>query len=223
MCWIPHEGADNSSGGQVWIPAGKWGTLEGSLLHMSYGMSSLFLTMSETVDGSVQGGVVRLPLQFRSGIMRGRFNPLDGNLYVMGLRGWQTNGLKWGCFQRVRYLGGTVHLPGQVRVTKEGIFIQFQCPIDPSVEADDFSVDQWNYRWSAEYGSKHYMPSSPNKIGDDSVKIKSLQLQPDKKTVFLEIPNLKPVMQMKIKYKIKAADGAKMNQEIFSTINAEPK
>ena len=223
MCWIPHENADNSSGGQVWIPAGKWGTLEGSLLHMSYGMSSLFLTLSETVDGAVQGGVIRLPLQFRSGIMRARFNPLDGNLYVMGMRGWQTTGLKWGCLQRVRYLGGTVHLPSQLRVNKDGIFIQFQCPIDASLEADDFSVDQWNYRWSAEYGSKHYLPSSPNKIGDDSVKIKSVQLQPDKKTVFIEIPNLKPVMQMKIKYKIKAADGTKLNQEIFNTINAEPK
>ena len=223
MCWIPHDGADNSSGGQVWIPAGQWGTLGGSLLHLSYGTSSVFLTMSEVVDGVAQGGVVKLPLQFRSGIMRARFNPLDKSLYVSGCRGWQTTGLKWGCLQRVRYLGGPVHLPGQVRVNKDGVYIQFQCPVEKSIDVDDFSVDEWNYKWSAEYGSAHYMVSNPGKVGDDSIRIKSAQVLPDKNTVFFEIPNLKPVMQMRIKYKIKAADGTKMNQEIFNTINAEPK
>ncbi|MEI6541736.1 MAG: hypothetical protein WCO86_19765 [Planctomycetota bacterium] len=214
--------ADNSSGGQVWVPAGKWGPMEGSLLHMSYGTSGLFMTLSEVVDGVPQGGVVRLPLQFKSGIMRGRFNPVDGHLYVSGLRGWQTTGLKWGCLQRVRYTGGTPHIPSGIRVNKDGIYIPFYCEMDPSLDGDDFNVEQWNYKWSAEYGSAHYMPNA-NKIGDETVKIKSAQLLPDKKTVFLEIPNLKPVMQLRIRYKAKSADGAKMSQEIYSTINVQPK
>ena len=222
MCWLPHEGVDNSSGGQVWVPAGLWGPLEGSLLHMSYGTSSLFLTMSETVDGIAQGGAVRIPLMFRSGIMRARFNPKDGNLYVSGLRGWQTTGLKWGCLQRVRYIPGIVHLPAQIRVNKDGVYIQFHCAIDKGLEADDFNVEQWNYRWTSAYGSAHYSASNPNKEGEDTVKIKSVQLLPDNKTVFLEIPNLKPVMQMKIKYNIKSADGVKLNQQIYNTINVQP-
>ncbi len=226
MCWIPHDevGAivDNSSGGQVWVPPGTWGPLEGSLLHMSYGTSSLFLAMYETIDGVAQGGVVRFPLSFRSGIMRARFNPRDGQLYVSGLRGWQTNGLKYGCLQRVRYVGGTVHMPSQIRVNKDGVYISFFCELDKELDTDDFSVEQFNYFWSSAYGSKHYMVSNPKKEGEDTVKVKAARVLPDKKTVFLEIPNLKPVMQMRIKFNIKAADGFKMNQQIFNTINMQP-
>jgi hypothetical protein len=227
LCWIPHNlNIDNSSAGQVWVSGGKWGPLEGSLLHMSYGQSSLFLVLHETVDGFPQGGVVKLPLQFKSGLMRGRFNPLDGQLYVTGLRGWQTTGLKWGCFQRVRFAGDAVHLPSALNVTREGIRISFHCPIDKSFDAEDFSVDQWNYKWSEKYGSDHYLPSSsgeragPNAA--EPVGIKSAQLLPDKKTVLLTIPGLRPVMQMHIRYSLKCTDGTRMKQDIYSTINALP-
>jgi len=224
ICWIPHNtGIDNSSGGQVWVTGGKWGPLEGSLLHLSYGQSALFLTMYEMVDGIPQGGVVRFPLQFKSGIMRARFNPRDGQLYVCGLQGWQTTGIKFGCFQRVRYVGGTVHMPSAIHVTKDSIAISFYCPLE-KCEPDDFSIEQWNYRWTEKYGSEHYAPSTPNKEGTfDTPEVKAVQLSSDKKTVTLQIPNLKPVMQMKIKYTLKAADGVKMkNQEIYNTINVVP-
>jgi hypothetical protein len=222
ICWIPHEGVDNSSGGQVWVTSNRFGPLEGSLLHMSYGMSSLFLVMHETMGGLPQGGVVKLPLQFRTGIMRGRFNPRDGQLYVCGVRGWQTTGLKWGALQRVRYTGGPVYLPRQVSVTPEGVAIAFTTELDKSIDPDDFKVEQWNYRWSSNYGSKHYLPGNPDKVGEEPVDVKDATLLPDKKTVLLRIPNLKPVMQMRIRYKVKSADGVTLKQEIFNTINAVP-
>ena len=37
--------------------------------------------------------------------MRARFNAADGQLYVCGLKGWQTRATKDGIFQRVRYTG----------------------------------------------------------------------------------------------------------------------
>ena len=43
-----------------------------------------------------------------------------------------------------------------------------------------------------------------------------------KKTVTLELGSLKPVMQMKIKYNIKAASGTDLKQEIHNTINKVP-
>src|SRR2546422_7240220 len=33
--WLPKE-ADNSAGGQVWVPKGQWGALGGQMLHLSY-------------------------------------------------------------------------------------------------------------------------------------------------------------------------------------------
>ena len=47
------------------------------------------LVMTDETGGVTQGGVVRFPLSFASGIMRARFNPRDGQLYVSsGLGHW---------------------------------------------------------------------------------------------------------------------------------------
>ena len=47
--------------------------------------------LPEEVNGQMQGGAVRFPWHFNSGSMRARFNPVDGQLYVCGFQGWQTN------------------------------------------------------------------------------------------------------------------------------------
>src|SRR5262245_41115245 len=89
ICWLPMS-MDNSSGGQAWVPSDKWGPFKGHLLHTSYGKATLFHVLMETIDGQVQGGVWQFPLKFDSGIMRARFHPRDGQLYLSGLKGWQT-------------------------------------------------------------------------------------------------------------------------------------
>ncbi|MEO6035568.1 MAG: DUF6797 domain-containing protein, partial [Verrucomicrobiota bacterium] len=89
MAWLP-QNMDNSSGGQVWAPGKKWGPLSDHLLFMSYGKCTLFEVMPEVVDGTRQASMVQLPLKFNSGLMRGRVNPRDGQVYLSGLRGWQT-------------------------------------------------------------------------------------------------------------------------------------
>jgi hypothetical protein len=110
LCWLP-TGVDNSAGGQTWVTSDKWGPLAGHLLHTSYGQSSLLSVLYEDAGGDVQGGVVRFPLTFDSGVMRPRFNPKDGQLYVCGMKGWQTNAAKDACFQRVRYTGKPANMP----------------------------------------------------------------------------------------------------------------
>ena len=46
-----------------------------------------------------------------------------------------------------------------------------------------------------------------------------MKLSGDKKSVFLEVPGLKPVMQMRIKMDVKGADGSELPKEIANTIN----
>ena len=53
--------------------------------------------------------------------------------------------------------------------------------------------------------------------------MKSATLSEDGKTVTLKIDNLQPVMQMKIAYNLKAADGAKVQNAIYNTINVVTK
>ena len=87
--------------------------------------------------------------------MRARFHPKDGQLYVAGLRGWQTTGLKNGCFQRVRYTGAPVNMPIAMHARKDGIEIQFTDSLDTQAAADpeNWNIEVWNYIWSSAYGS----------------------------------------------------------------------
>jgi hypothetical protein len=190
----------------------------------------------------IQGGVVQFPLKFQSGIMRARFHPLDGQLYVAGLRGWQTTGLKNGAFQRVRYTGAPVRMPIALHAKKGGIEIQFTSSLNTQSAADpeNWNLEAWNYIWSAAYGSPEVstsiQPEKPGEVGKDgtaeftkaqmarkghdTITVKSVKIGTDDRTVFLEIPDLKPVMQMSIKYQLKAADGTDINGEIVNTIHA---
>ena len=221
ICWLPHGTTDNSCGGQAWVPDDRWGPFKGQLLHLSYGKSSLFLVPFETVEGVAQGGAVRMPLQFDSGVMRARFNKIDGQLYLAGLKGWQTNATKDGCFQRVRFTGKPIAIPSELHFTDAGIHVGFSAALDEKEATDpqNYTVEQWNYKWSDEYGSAEYKPSEPGAKGHDPVEIKSVKLSADKRTVVLETASLAPVMQIKIKFGIKAADGAEVNNEIYGTIN----
>jgi hypothetical protein len=223
LCWLPYAW-DNSSGSQVWVTGDKWGKdFAGDLLHLSYGKCALFkVLIDRTEGGEVQGGLMRFPLKFDSGVMRGRFNPADGQLYLCGLRGWQTEAATDACFQRVRYTGKPVYMPDGLRVRPGGIELTFTQPLDPELanDAGSFGVEQWNYHWTGNYGSDEISVKNPANKGRDPVEVKSAKLLADRKTVFLEIPDLRPVMQMLIKYDLEAEDGTVMTDEVALSVNA---
>lgn len=223
LCWIPYD-KDNSTGSQTFVTGGKWGPLEGRMLSTSYGKARLFECVWEESEGMVQGGTIQLPLNFESGIMRLRFNPVDGQLYVCGLKGWETNAGRDGCLQRVRYTGKQVGLPCDLHVLKDAIAITFTCALDPKTANDEqsFGVEQYNYRWTSKYGSEKYKVSDPKQIGSDEVEVKSARLQPDGRTIILQIPGLRPVMQMSIQIHLNALDGKSIECEVDNTINHVP-
>jgi hypothetical protein len=226
LCWLPMS-LDPSSGSQTWVPERdtRWGPLAGQMLHTSYGSASLMLVMTDEVDGVPQAGVVRFPLSFPSGVMRARFNPRDGQLYLCGLRAWQTRGTQDGLFCRVRYAGKPVAMPCATHVVPGGLEITFTQPLDPDTanDPDSFAAEQWNYRWTEAYGSPEYSVKNPTKPGHDDVTIKSARLKDDGRTVFLSMPDIKPVMQMAVKYDLDTKDGgAGTKGEIFLTINRAP-
>jgi len=223
ICWLPMN-MDNSSGGQVWATTDKWGPLKNHMLFTSYGRGTLFHVMTEEVDGVTQAGMVRFPLKFQTGLMRGRVNPKDGQVYVSGLRGWQTDGTKDGGFYRVRYTGKPVHTPLELHALKDGLQIQFTGVMDAASATDvaNYSIEEWDYTYSGNYGSPEVSVADPKIKKHDKVEIKSARLANDGKTVLLEIPGLQPVNQMKIKMSLKAADGTTVNQEIHNTINKVP-
>jgi hypothetical protein len=222
LCWIPYD-QDNSGGGQLW-GSEKWGPFKDELFHLSYGKCIVFHVMREMVGDVIQGGVVKFPFKFLSGSMRGRFNPVDGQMYFVGMRGWQTDASRDGCFQRIRYTGKPINMPLRAKVTATSIAITFTDKLDPETAgaADSYTAVWCNIRWTADYGSPEFWVSEPNKKGREPLPIKGAELSADGKTVTLSFDGLKPVHHLVIKYKIRGADGAPINQEFDYTINKIP-
>jgi hypothetical protein len=193
------------------------------MLHLSFGRCTANLVLMENVNGVDQAGILKLDLPtFLSGSMRGRFNPRDGHLYLTGLDGWQTAAIRDGCFQRVRATGKPIYLPVDLKVKETGIEITFSQPLDAqdATKLANWDIQQWNYRWTSEYGSDHYRVTKPDEVGHDSVPISAIEISPDRRTVTFKVNDLKPVMQMQITGKIKAADGTLVPVQLFPTIHA---
>ena len=245
LCWFPKE-VDNSSGGQVWVTSDKFGPWKDRLLHLSYGTCSLFGVLPQEVvfrgQPQMQGGVARFNVDFASGAMRARFNLKDGQLYVTGLRGWQTTATQNGCFQRVRYTGAATRMPIGLAASKKGIKIDFTCELEAKAAADagNWNLELWNYVWSSAYGSPdvstldakvaatelgndgklQFSKAQMSERKHDPLVVKSATLSADRRSVFLEIPDLRPAMQMQLKYEVKSADGAELRGQVTNTIHA---
>ncbi|HXT38461.1 MAG TPA: DUF6797 domain-containing protein [Candidatus Angelobacter sp.] len=224
LMWFAYREYDNSTGGQAWVTSDKWGPFQGELLHTSYGKCALYLIAKEQVSNLMQGGAVRFPLKFGSSAMRPRFNPGDGQLYVCGLQGWQTEAAKLSGFDRVRYTGKPVYMARGLKVDKTGVHITFTQPLDAREAADpqNYSGKRWNYRRTSNYGSDEYSVADPNRKGRDTLNIKAANLSNDGKTVTLAVDDLRPANVEIIRFNLRARDGTAMDSEIQHTINAIP-
>ena len=220
MVWM-HNDFDRSPAEQLWVNSDKWGGLGSQLINLSYGTGHVYVVMEEKVNGRVQGGVVRIPdFDFPTGVMRGRFHPGDGQLYACGLFGWAGNKTRPGGFYRLKHTGKPVHLPVAIHATKNGISLTFTNALDAKTAADpeSYSVHRWGYKRTRNYGSRDYKADGSQ--GRDRVEVTGAKLSADKKSVLLQIADMKPTMQMQIEYKIDAQDGAYLSHRIQNTIHA---
>ena len=127
MFWLPQE-ADNSSGGQVWAMDPRWGPLAGTMVHTSYGAARAFYVMEQDAGGTLQAAVVPFPWAFPSGTMRTAVNPKDGQVYLVGLKGWDSVAQEDAALNRIRYTGRPAYLVTDAAVTSEGLRLQFSTP-----------------------------------------------------------------------------------------------
>jgi hypothetical protein len=222
LVWLPKD-VDNSAGGQAWVPHDKFGFPKGQLLHLSYGRCTLHALLTQKVGDVDQAGAVPLGVKFLSGAMRMRFHPANGHLYVCGLRGWQTAAARDGCLQRVRYTGQPVPVPVGLAVTSEGVRLDFAQKLAPgAADKKRYLVEQWNYRWSGDYGSKRWSVKDPSRVGQDALAIDDVVLSGDGKSVLLKVQGLGPVMQMRIGYDVTTANGQGLKGAVHNTIHRIP-
>ncbi|MCC5905299.1 MAG: ThuA domain-containing protein [Balneolaceae bacterium] len=220
VAWMPYH-VNNSTGPIIYAGDSRWGPLAGQWILGSYSQRTLFTVLKEEMNGRYQGGIVKLPVESSSGLVRGQMNPHDGQLYVTGLRGWQTLATDDGGFERIRYAGGSANLPKHFHVSPEGVRIVFTDPLDPdeAQNIQNYQAERWGYVYSARYGSPEVLPDDPDTEGRESVEILSAEISEDRTEVFLEIRDMKSVMQMKIAYNLLFEDGEISENAIYHTVN----
>ncbi len=225
QCFIP-RGVDNSAGEICFLPNDKrLGPLSGLTVGSSYGNCDHYLVLREEVKDAVQGGVVPLPGEFLSGACRFSFNAEDGFLYVAGTEGWQSYAAENGCLQRLRHTGEPLHMATKIETRSNGLIVHCNTEIAPeSVGTDNVFCQQWNYLFSGAYGSPEYSVKEEGRQGHDYVPVKSVHLLPNRRSVFLEIPQLHPVMQFHVHLRLKSATGDDFVPDAYLSIyeTAEP-
>jgi putative heme-binding domain-containing protein len=214
LCWITNT-FDRSPAELLWVDSSKWGPLKRSLLNISYGQGKIYVVPFEKVAGQAQGGMCALPIPlFPTGVMRGRFHPTDGQLYVCGMFAWAGNQTQPGGFYRVRYTGKPVDLPVGLKARTDVMTVEFTDALDAAnaAEVKNYEVKVWDLKRSQNYGSNH--------LNERRLTVEKASLRPDGKTLQLKIAGLAPTWGMEIKYRLKGTDGRAVLGVINNTIHA---
>lgn len=214
LCWITNS-FDRSPAELLWVDSQRWGSLNGMLLNLSYGYGKVFVVPHErTAGGLMQGGMCALPIpQFPTGVMRGRFHPEDGQLYLSGMFAWAGSQHQPGGFYRLRYTGRPVYLPAELTAHENGVALRFTAPVDAQVAADPnrYAIKTWSLKRTKNYGSKHY--------DEKKLSVRAVQVSADGQTVLLEIDGIQPTWSMEIVYSLSDPQGKAVNGTIHNTIH----
>ena len=227
ILWLPVS-EDNSSGSQLWIDDERFGPLGGSrgrLMHSSFGKGWVYYLMLQEVDGITQSACVTLPHQWAAGVQRLRASPVDGQLYGVGLSGWQgPRGGKDGCLQRLRYTGEPTRLIDDVQAVAKGIEISVNFDLDPEAAGNpaNYKIEMWNYKWQPQYGSPFFSVRNPGKRGVDTLAVSRARVTPDKRRVLLEISDFVPCDQLRVQLNLKDAAGEPFKEKFYQTIHRIP-
>jgi hypothetical protein len=221
LIWMPRE-LDNSTASMEMVRDARFGPLDGKLVHVSFGKGWMYYHMQEEVDGVVQGAVVAMPFQFKAGLQRLRINPADGQIYAVGLTGWDAEATdRDGVLSRVRYTGVPAYLLTQTHATTSGVELTFSFDLDTETAASvaNYVVERWDYRWTSNYGSDHYSVSRPGEIGNDTMHVQRATLTADGRTIQLDLDDMQPTNQLMIRMDLVAADGTPYKEVVYLTVH----
>lgn len=224
MIWMPRE-FDNSTAAMEVIRDERFGPLNGKLMHTSFGKGWIYYHMQEQVDGVTQGAAVALPFQFDSGLQRLRVNPADGQIYAVGLTGWDAEATERdGTLSRVRYTGAPAYLLTETHVQSTGVELSFSFDLDPITAGavTNYTVERWNYRWTSRYGSDHFSIDRPGETGNDTMTVTDAIVSDDGRSVSLRLTDMRPVHQLMIRMDIRSADGTPYKEVTYLTVHRVP-
>ena len=109
--------------------------------------------------------------------------------------------------------GKPAYLPVALHARTNGIAVNFTDALDPASAADaqNYAVKVWSLKRSEQYGSPH--------LGEHSLSVAKAILAGDRKSVFLELPDIQPTWCMEIKCALRGADGSAIDRRIHNTVH----
>ncbi|MBP7140274.1 MAG: cytochrome c [Opitutaceae bacterium] len=218
LVWLPHS--VNASGiSQVWLFNAKMGDLNDSLVHIGFNRPELFSVLINSRGKKPQAAVTSITQEFQFPPLNGSVNPVDGQLYLAGFQvlGWGTTATRLAGLARVRHTGKPSLLPREVVTMDKGVLLKFGVRLDP-VEAtrlSNYALSSWHYVRTYRYGSPQLRANG--EPGADAWPVSSVYLSKDGCVVFLGVPDMKPVMQLRIGWSLKSHDGASMVNGAYTT------
>ncbi len=208
VAWLPQDEIGNSPSTPIYIDKGPY---KDQMIHGEVTNGGIKRVFVEKVNGSYQGSLFRFTQGLEAGVNRILWAP-DGSLIVGGVGSsgnWGHSGkLKYG-LQRLVYNEKSVFEMLKVSVRSNGFVVEFTEPIadGQNVSASDFEVKQWYYKPTIEYGGP--------KLGVEDLKVKSFHLSEDRKSIFFELPGIKP--NHMVYFRIVRPFKSELDHELWST------
>jgi len=166
-----------------------------------------------------QASVVSVASGFVTPPLNGSVNPIDGQLYIAGFQiaGWGNILTTLTGIERVRYTGAPSLTPREIVPTDRGVLLRFDVALDPAkaTNPDNYSLATWRYKRAHTYGSAQY--KADGQTGNDWLTASSAYLSEDGKSVFVGVPGLKPVEQLRLGWDLASASGAEIRQNAYTS------
>ncbi|MDB6024188.1 MAG: hypothetical protein JWM68_411 [Verrucomicrobiales bacterium] len=216
LTWIPYP-INASGANQVWLTGAQMGPLNDALIHFGYHRPEIFLVLLNQRLPRMQAAVVTVTRNFEFSPIDGAVNPVDGQLYFAGFQIFGTSARQLSGLARLRYTGAPSTLPREVVPMDKGILLRFDVELDEKVATDpaNFSVERWNYKRTPDYGSPHFKLDGSK--GQEGIIPSSAYVSLDRKSVFIGVRDMKPVMQMRVGWALSTTSGANFQQNACLT------
>ncbi len=218
LTWVPHA-VNASAISQVWLFDAKLGALNDSLVHIGFNKPELFRVLMNNRTAKPQAAVVSVTRAFEFPPLNGSVNPVDGQLYIAGFQviGWGNSLDTLAGLGRVRYTGAPVTLPREIVPMDKGVLMRFDVALDAkqATDPDSYSLATWHYQRTYKYGSPQL--KADGKPGLDWLTASSAYLSKDGRSVFIGVPEMKPVMQLRIGWSLATTNGLKFEENGYTT------
>jgi cytochrome c2 len=218
ITWIPHA-ANASAMSQVWLFGARMGPLDDALVYIGFNNPELFRISLNNRSSKPQAAVVSVTRAFDFPPLHGSVNPADGQLYVAGFQilGWGTTATRLAGLGRVRYTGAVSTVPREIVPMEQGVLLRFDTKLDraKAVDPDNYALATWHYIRTYQYGSPQF--KADGTPGIDRLPPSSAYLSKDGRSVFVGVPNMTPVMQMRVGWSLATSEGERFQETAYFT------